>query len=88
MFENHDEFVTFLTSTSLSIHRQVIIKVLKDSNTPLGPKEIAERTELDYTIVRKTLRRMHDSREIASPSRGLYTAPDHSSLETHSVTTE
>jgi hypothetical protein len=83
----------FNTSANVSLLRQDILAVLKDSITPLGPAEIVERTGYNYSTIRATLRRMHLAQEIASPARGLYTTPHHPCLtkkaSTHSdVTTE
>jgi len=59
-------------STILSAERQAILKALQESSVPLGPKAISERTGQDYESVRKTLRRMLQTRDLISPAYGLY----------------
>jgi hypothetical protein len=83
----------FSTSTNRSALRQDILSVLKDSITPLGPQEIAERTGYNHNTIRPTLRRMHLAQEITSVARGLYTTLHHPCLAKKSnanseVTTE
>jgi hypothetical protein len=83
----------FNTGSPMSIARQNILRVLRESNTSLGPQKIADRTGLDYAKVRKLLFSMSSERKITSVSRGLYTTPQHPCLTTNSevhshVTTE
>jgi hypothetical protein len=83
----------FNTGSPMSIARQNILRVLRESDTSLGPLKIADRTGLDYAKVRKLLSSMSSERKIISPSRGLYTAPQHPCLSTNNeppghVTTE
>jgi len=78
--ENHHPVKALFNHTNLSYERQAILKVLKDSSSPLRPGEVANRTELNHTNVRKMLPRLLHAGEIASPARGLYTALEHSSL--------
>jgi AAA domain len=68
--------------SSLSFERQDIIKVLQAASHPLGPKELAEQTGQDRTLVRQLLRRMLNAGDIISPAYGLYTTHHHLSLET------
>lgn len=63
--------------TNISFDRQEILRVLRQANGPLEPKEIAERTGLKLESVRVILNRMCDKREIAHPYRGKYTSIDH-----------
>src|SRR5258706_11902284 len=77
----------------MSIARQNILRVLRESDTSLGPLKIADGTGLDYAKVRKLLSSMSSERKITSVSRGLYTTPQHPCLTTNSevhshVTTE
>jgi hypothetical protein len=83
----------FNTGSPMSIARQNILRVLRESDTSLGPLKIADRTGLDYAKVRKLLSSMSSERKIISLSRGLYTTPQHPCLTTKSepqshVTTE
>ncbi len=74
----------FNTGSPMSIARQNILRVLRESNTSLGPQKIADRTGLDYAKVRKLLFSMSSERKITSVSRGLYTTPQHPCLTTNS----
>src|SRR2546421_12384478 len=60
-------------------------EMLKASTAPLSFKEMVEHTDYSYVPLRRMLSRMHAAGEIASPSRGLYTAPGHACL-TQNVT--
>ena len=72
---NHDPVASLLrASTSLSLERQEILKVLQAAQHPLGPKELAEQTGQNHTLVRQLLRRMLNAGDITSPAYGLYTA--------------
>jgi AAA domain len=83
--ENQQPLRTLFGNANLSIQRQNILKVLKASTAPLGPKDIAERSELDYnTALRKLLRSMVEAHIIVSPARGLYTTPQHPCLTVNS----
>jgi hypothetical protein len=68
--------------TPLSFERQGILKVLQAASRPLGPKELAEQTGQNHTLVRQLLRRMFNAGDIISPAYGLYTIPHHLSPET------
>ncbi len=70
-------------STSLSFERQDILKVLQAANHPLSPKELAEQTGQNHTLVRQLLRRMLIAGDIISPAYGLYAA--HHSLSPETV---
>jgi len=74
----NDDSVTSLMkgSTSLSFERQDILKILQATSRPLGPKELAEQTGQDYTLLRQLLRRMLHAGDIISPAYGLYTTPN------------
>ena len=75
---NHDPVASLLRgSTSLSLERQEILKVLQATDHPLGPKELAEQTGQKPTLVRQLLRRMLKAGDIISPAYGLYTTHDH-----------
>ena len=75
---NHEPVASLLRgSTSLSLERQEILKVLQATDHPLGPKELAEQTGQDRTRVRQLLRPMLKARDIISPAYGLYIAHDH-----------
>jgi len=51
--ENHHATSTLLRpGTNMSFEKQVIMKVLKDANSPLGTKEISELTGLKYESLR------------------------------------
>ncbi len=79
--ENH--YVTsalLLQATSLSFERQEILGVLKEASTPLDAKEIAERTGLQYKLLRSILSRMQEAGVVTRPYRGKYTTPNHPSL--------
>src|SRR6266496_1203955 len=83
---SHTPLTHLLKSTSsLSSGRQVIVSLLHESDTPLGPKEIAEQTGQVGSQVRLVLRRMLNSQEIISPAYGLYTVHGHRSLKTPSL---
>jgi len=82
---NHDHYpaASLLRPSSLfSFERQDILKVLQTANRPLGPKELAEQTGQNHTLVRQLLRRMLNAGDIISPAYGLYTTPHHLSPET------
>ncbi|HJT59859.1 MAG TPA: AAA family ATPase [Ktedonobacteraceae bacterium] len=66
----------------LSLERQDILKVLQATSRPLGPKELAEQTGQDRTLIRQLLRRMLNAGDIISPAYGLYTTQHHLSPET------
>jgi hypothetical protein len=71
---NHDSVASLLKgSTPLSFDRQEILKALQVASHPLGPKELAEQTGQDHTLVRQLLRRMLHAGDIISPAYGLYT---------------
>ena len=78
--ENHHPVQALLSQPSLSYERRAILKALQESTTPLHPVEVANRTGLNPTNVRKMLPRLFHAGEIASPARGLYTALEHSTL--------
>src|SRR6266705_80113 len=83
---SHTPLTHLLKSTSsLSSGRQVIVSLLHESDTPLGPKEIAEQTGQVGSQVRLVLRRMLNAQEIISPAYGLYTVHGHRSLKTPSL---
>ncbi len=72
--ENNSTLSALLSGdTNLSLDRQKILQVLRDAEGPPGPQEVAERTGQKYISVRLNLSHMHKAREIARPSRGLYT---------------
>ena len=77
--ENHHPVKALLSSANLSYERQSILQALKESATPLSPREVAERTGQHYDNVRKMLPRLLHASEIASPARGQYTTLDHPS---------
>jgi len=70
----------FNTGSRMSTARQNTLRVLNESNIPLGPLEIANRAGLDYANVRKLLFRMCTEGTIKSTGRGLYTTPQHPCL--------
>jgi hypothetical protein len=73
--ENHHATSALLRpGTNLSFERQEILRVLKEADSPLNTKEIAERTGLKYESLRLILSRMFNAREIAHPSWGKYTS--------------
>ena len=69
-------------SIPLSLERQDILKVLQATSRPLSPKELAEQTGQDHTLVRQLLRRMLNAGDITSPAYGLYTTHHPPSPET------
>jgi len=80
---NHYPVASLLrASTPLSLERQEILKVLQAMSRPLSPKEVAEQTGQDHTLVRQLLRRMLNAGDIISPAYGLYTAHHYPSPET------
>lgn len=80
---NHYPITSLLKgSIPLSFERQEILEVLRATNHPLGPKELAEQTGQDYTLVRQLLRRMLKAGDIISPAYGLYTTHSHLAPET------
>ena len=80
---NRDPVASLLrASSSLSFERQDILKVLQATDHPLGPKELAEQTGQNRTLVRQLLRRMLNAGDIISPAYGLYTAHHQLSPET------
>jgi hypothetical protein len=80
---NHDPVASLLRpGPSLSFERQDILKVLQAASRPLGPKELAEQTGQDRTLVRQLLRRMLNAGDIISPAFGLYTTAHPLSPET------
>ncbi len=75
---NYDPVASLMRgSTSLSLERQEILKVLQAADHPLGPKELAEQTGQNPALVRQLLRRMLKAGDIISPAYGLYTTHDH-----------
>jgi AAA domain len=74
----------FKNTPELSAGRQAILNVLRDSDVPLGPKEIAEHTGQKYEQVKVVLRRMFNAQELISPSYGLYTVHGRPSSSTTS----
>src|SRR6266704_2127263 len=79
--ENHQPVSALLSAhTNLSLERQQILQVLRAAEAPLGPHEVAQRTGQPEPLVRRTLSRMSEAREVARPSRGQYTTLDHPSL--------
>jgi archaellum biogenesis ATPase FlaH len=78
--ENHHPVQALLSQPSLSYERRAILKALQESSTPLHCGDVASRTGLNHTNVRKMLPRLFHAGEIASPARGLYSALEHSSL--------
>jgi hypothetical protein len=56
----------FNTGSPMSIARQNILRVLRESDSSLGPLKIADRTGLDYAKVRKLLSSMSSERKIIS----------------------
>jgi len=80
--KNHSPVASLLSSNSasLSAPRQDILRVLKNSPSPLGPQDVAELTGRNYERIRRTLSRMLKVGELASPIRGLYTTPGHPCL--------
>jgi len=62
--------------TNTSFERQEILRVLRQANVPLEPKEIAERTGQKIEPLRVVLSRMYEIGEIARPYRGKYTSLD------------
>lgn len=65
----------FNTGSHMSTARQNILRVLNESNTPLGPQEIADRTGLDYPNVRKLLHRMSAEQKKLNPWHGASIPP-------------
>ena len=78
--ENHHPVQALLSQPALSYERRAILKALQESPTPLHCGDVASRTGLNHTNVRKMLPRLFHAGEIASPARGLYSALEHSSL--------
>ncbi len=79
--ENHHATSMLLRpGTNVSYERQEILKVLKEADSPLDTKEIAEQTGLKYDSLRLILNRMSKSCDIAHPYRGKYTSLNHPSL--------
>jgi archaellum biogenesis ATPase FlaH len=74
---NHSLSNLLRPPTNISFDRQEILRVLRQANGPLEPKEIAERTGQKIESVRVALSRMYDIGEIARPYRGKYTTLDH-----------
>jgi AAA domain len=64
-----------------SDERRKIIAALKESGEEIGPKAIAEATGMKADNVRKLLRKMVASGEIAQPRVGFYTVPFSKPLE-------
>jgi len=78
--ENHHPVQALLSQSSLSYERRAILKALQESSTPLHCGDVASRTGLNHTNLRKMLPRLFHAGEIASPARGLYTALEHTNL--------
>src|SRR6266566_2555516 len=78
--ENHHPVQALLSQPALSYERRAILKALQESSTPLHPGEVANRTGLNHTNLRKMLPRLFHAGEIASPARGLYSALEHTNL--------
>jgi len=80
---NHYSVTSLLKgNTPLTLERQDILEVLHSTNHPLSPRELAEQTGQDHTLVRQLLRRMLKSGDIISPAYGLYTTHHQPSPET------
>lgn len=82
---HHPTSVLLRPGTNLSFERQQILRELKEADSPLDAKEIAERTGLKYESLRSILSRMQDAREIIRPYRGKYTTPNHPSITHKSI---
>ncbi|GAB3265244.1 AAA family ATPase [Kineosporia babensis] len=55
--------------------RAAILQHLREAGKPLGPAAIARGTDLDPSLVRKTVQRMSDAGQIWPVSNGRYEAP-------------
>ncbi len=73
----------------LSEQRRQILAVVRDAEG-IGPKLIAEKTGLDYDLVRQTVRRMVDAGQLDTDGSGHYfdpsSTPGHTSHTGHSPT--
>jgi DNA-binding transcriptional ArsR family regulator len=60
------------SEVNLSLQRESILKALRSSSEPMGPKEISDQTGISHASVRHTVTAMADDGIISRPSRGLY----------------
>ena len=67
-----------------SFQRQHLLDTLRDSTTPLSPQAVASLTGGSYEAARKMLQRLLHDGDLVSPARGLYTIPNHPSLNSTS----
>jgi hypothetical protein len=60
----------------LSERRRSIIRVLENADEPLGPKEIAEKTDAKEGATRELLSQMVKDGQVKNPDRGQYVLAD------------
>jgi hypothetical protein len=60
---------------AMSDIRQQITRVIIEAGEPLGPKDVAERGNLDYEQVKKEMQRMADAEQLDKVGRGKYNVP-------------
>lgn len=66
--------------------REVIMKVLRESDKPLSARDISDITGKSYDAVRKTLARMAHAGEVDKPARGQYACPNGHNVPDHTET--
>lgn len=64
-----------------SFQRQHLLRTLQEAPAPLSPHALAALTFSSYEATRKMLQRLLHDGDLVSPARGLYTTPDHPSLQ-------
>lgn len=62
-----------LANPELSQDAQKIIRLLRDRNVPLSPKQISDILQINYDNTKKYLSRLMEKGEVLSPERGKYT---------------
>ena len=67
-----------------SFQRQHLLDTLHDASTPLSPQSVTSLTGGSYEAARKMLQRLLHDGDLVSPARGLYTTPNHPSLNSTS----
>jgi len=54
--------------------RQKVLNVLKETQGPLSPRQIAAKTRLNKNSVRRLAQELHKEGTVSKPKRGLYQA--------------
>lgn len=72
----------------VSNERQQVLRVLRDAEVPMSPKEIAEATDKSHGSVKVLLGEMVKAGQVANPTYGKYTPPDTNPYSPYSANSE